>query len=69
MKAIKKTAKIFYFLLAVVIGILLLGTEVSAANNSDDWRPVFDLVMDRFVWPMIAQQTVELYERYSGAAR
>jgi F-type H+-transporting ATPase subunit b len=23
----------------------LLGTEASAANNSDDWRPTFDLVM------------------------
>jgi F-type H+-transporting ATPase subunit b len=45
MKAIKKTAKICYFILAVVIGILLLGTEASAANNSDDWRPTFDLVM------------------------
>ena len=45
MKGIKKIAKICYFILAVVIGILLLGTEASAANNSDDWRPVFDLVM------------------------
>ena len=45
MKAIKKIAKNCYFILAVVIGILLLGTEASAANNSDDWRPVFDLVM------------------------
>lgn len=45
MKAIKKIAKIGYFILAVVIGILLLGTEASAANNSDDWRPTFDLVM------------------------
>lgn len=45
MKAIKKIAKICYFILAVVIGILLLGTEASAANNSDDWRPTFDLVM------------------------
>jgi len=45
MKAIKKIAKICYFILAVVIGILLLGTEASAANNPDDWRPVFDLVM------------------------
>jgi F-type H+-transporting ATPase subunit b len=45
MKAIKKIAKICYFILAVVIGILLLGSEASAANNSDDWRPTFDLVM------------------------
>jgi len=45
MKGIKKKAKICYLILAVVIGILLLGTEASAANNSDDWRPVFDLVM------------------------
>ena len=45
MKRIKKKAKICYLILAVVIGILLLGTEASAANNSDDWRPVFDLVM------------------------
>ena len=45
MKAIKKIAKIGYFILAVVISILLLGTEASAANNSDDWRPTFDLVM------------------------
>jgi F-type H+-transporting ATPase subunit b len=45
MKGIKKIAKICYFIVAVVIGILLLGTEASAANNSDDWRPLFDLVM------------------------
>ena len=45
MKAIKKMATICYFILAVVIGILLLGTEASAANNSNDWRPTFDLVM------------------------
>ena len=45
MKRIKKIARICYFILAVVIGILLLGTEASAANNSEDWRPVFDLVM------------------------
>jgi len=45
MMRIKKIAKICYFIFAVVIGILLLGTEASAANNSDDWRPVFDLVM------------------------
>jgi F-type H+-transporting ATPase subunit b len=45
MKGIKKIAKICYFVLAVVSGILLLGTEASAANNSDDWRPLFDLVM------------------------
>ncbi len=45
MKAIKKMATICYFILAMVIGILLLGTEASAANNSNDWRPTFDLVM------------------------
>lgn len=45
MKGINKKARICYFILAVVIGILLLGTEASAANNPDDWRPVFDLVM------------------------
>jgi F-type H+-transporting ATPase subunit b len=45
MKAIKKLAEICCFILAVVIGILLLGTEASAADNSGDWRPVFDLVM------------------------
>ena len=45
MRGINKKAKICYFILAVVIGILLLGTEASAANSSDDWRPVFDLVM------------------------
>ena len=45
MKAIKKIATICYFILAVVIGILLLGNEASAADNSNDWRPTFDLVM------------------------
>ena len=45
MKGTKKLAEICCFLLAVVIGILLLGTEASAADNSGDWRPVFDLVM------------------------
>ncbi len=45
MKAIKKLAEICGFTLAVVIGIHLLGTEASAADNSGDWRPVFDLVM------------------------
>ena len=45
MKGIKKLAEICCFILAVVIGILLLGTEASAADNSGDWRPVFDLVM------------------------
>jgi len=45
MKAIKKLAQMCCFILAVVIGILLLGTEASAADNSGDWRPVFDLVM------------------------
>jgi F-type H+-transporting ATPase subunit b len=45
MKGIKKLAPICGFTLAVVIGILLLSTEASAANNSGDWRPVFDLVM------------------------
>src|SRR5210317_832722 len=45
MKGIKKLAEICCFILAVVIGILLLGTEASAADNSGDWRPLFDLVM------------------------
>jgi len=45
MKGIKKLGEICCFILAVVIGILLLGTEASAADNSGDWRPVFDLVM------------------------
>jgi F-type H+-transporting ATPase subunit b len=45
MKGIKKLAEICCFILAVVIGILLLGTEASAADNSGDWRPIFDLVM------------------------
>ena len=45
MRAIKKSAGICGFILAAVIGILLLGTEASAADNSGDWRPVFDLVM------------------------
>ena len=45
MKAIKKSAGICGFILAAVIGILLLGTEASAADSSGDWRPVFDLVM------------------------
>jgi F-type H+-transporting ATPase subunit b len=45
MKGIKKIATTCYFILAVVLGILLLGTEASAANNSEDWRPIFDLVM------------------------
>ena len=45
MKAIKKIATNCYFILAVVISILLLGTEASAADNSNDWRPTFDLVM------------------------
>jgi F-type H+-transporting ATPase subunit b len=45
MKGIKKLAEICCFILAVVIGILLLSTEASAADNSGDWRPIFDLVM------------------------
>ena len=45
MKGIKKLGEICCFILAVVIGIFLLGTEASAADNSGDWRPVFDLVM------------------------
>ena len=45
MKAIIKLAEFCGFTLAVVIGIHLLGTEASAADNSGDWRPVFDLVM------------------------
>ena len=45
MKGIKKLAQNCCFTLAVVTGILLLGTEASAADKSGDWRPVFDLVM------------------------
>ena len=45
MKAIKNLAGIFCFVLTLVIGIFLLSAEASAANNSSNWRPVFDLVM------------------------
>ncbi len=45
MKGIDKLAGICYFMLTVIVGILLLGTEASAADNSSNWRPVFDLVM------------------------
>ncbi len=45
MKAVKKVAGIFCFIFTLVIGIHVLGTEASAADNPDNWRPVFDLVM------------------------
>ncbi len=45
MKGVKKLAGICCFLFAVVIGIHLLGTEAAAADNSGNWRPIFDLVM------------------------
>ncbi len=45
MKAVKKVAGICCFIFTLVIGIHVLGTEASAADNPDNWRPVFDLVM------------------------
>ena len=45
MKRVNKLAGICCFIFAVVVGIHLLGSEASAADNSGDWRPVFDLVM------------------------
>jgi len=45
MKRVKKLAGICCFIFAVVMGIHLLGTEASAADNSGNWRPIFDLVM------------------------
>ena len=45
MKAVKKVAGICCFIFTLVIGIHVLGTEASAADNSGNWRPVFDLVM------------------------
>ena len=45
MKGVKKLTGICCFIFAVVIGIHLLGSEASAADNSGNWRPVFDLVM------------------------
>ena len=45
MKRVKKLAGICCFIFAVVMGIHLLGSEASAADNSGNWRPVFDLVM------------------------
>lgn len=45
MKRVKKFAGICCFIFAVVIGIHFLGSEASAADNSGNWRPVFDLVM------------------------
>ena len=45
MKRVNKLAGICCFIFAVVIGIHLLGSEASAADNSGNWRPVFDLVM------------------------
>ena len=45
MKAVKNLAGIFCFVLTLVIGVFLLSAEASAADNSGNWRPVFDLVM------------------------
>jgi F-type H+-transporting ATPase subunit b len=45
MKRVKKLTGICCFIFAVVIGFHLLGGEASAADNSGNWRPVFDLVM------------------------
>ena len=45
MKGVKKLTGICCFMFAVVMGIHLLGSEASAADNSGNWRPVFDLVM------------------------
>jgi len=45
MKGVKKIAGICCFIFVVVMGIHLLGSEASAADNSGNWRPVFDLVM------------------------
>jgi len=45
MMRVKKLTGICCFIFAVVIGFHLLGGEASAADNSANWRPVFDLVM------------------------
>jgi F-type H+-transporting ATPase subunit b len=45
MKGVKKIGGICCFMFAVAMGIHLLGSEASAADNSGNWRPVFDLVM------------------------
>jgi len=45
MKRVKKLTGICCFIFAVVMGFHLLGGEASAADNSGNWRPVFDLVM------------------------
>ena len=45
MRAVKKIAGIAGLMVALLISIHLLGTEASAADNSGNWRPVFDLVM------------------------
>jgi F-type H+-transporting ATPase subunit b len=45
MKRVKNLAGICCFLFAVILSIHVLGTEASAADNSGNWRPVFDLVM------------------------
>ena len=37
--------RVCFFILTGVIGIHLLGNEALAADNSADWRSVFDLVM------------------------
>ena len=45
MTGVKKLAGICCFIFAVVIAIHLLGSEASAADDSGNWRPVFDLVL------------------------
>jgi F-type H+-transporting ATPase subunit b len=45
MKRVNKLAGICCFIFAVVLAIHLLSNEASAADNSGNWRPVFDLVM------------------------
>ena len=45
MRAVKKIAGIGGLMVALLISIHLLGTEALAADNSGNWRPVFDLVM------------------------
>ena len=45
MKGVEKIGGIFCFIFVVVMGIHLLCSEASAADNSGNWRPVFDLVM------------------------
>ncbi len=45
MKRVKTITRICLFVLAGMIGFHFLGTEALAADNSGNWRPVFDLVM------------------------